>query len=50
MFRHEPAVLLYAPLHVVIWGDPAGPSYLTCDRPSGQFGSREHRMAPRPLI
>jgi hypothetical protein len=20
--RHEPAILLYAPLHLVIWGDP----------------------------
>ena len=39
MFRHEPAVLLYAPLHIVIWGDPGGPGYLTFDRPSDQFGS-----------
>lgn len=39
MFRHEPAILLYAPLHTDIWGDPDGPSYLTFDRPSDQFGS-----------
>jgi len=39
MFRYEPAVLLYAPLHIVIWGDPDGPGYLTFDRPSDQFGS-----------
>ena len=39
MFRHEPAILLYAPLHMVIWGDPDGPAYLTFDKPSDQFGS-----------
>ena len=39
VFRHEPAILLYAPLHLVIWGDPGGPGYLTFDRPSDQFGS-----------
>ena len=39
MFRHEPAVLLFAPLHIVIWGDPGGPGYLTFDRPSDQFSS-----------
>src|SRR5262249_62163048 len=38
IFRYEPAVLLYAPLHIVIWGDPDGPGYLTFDRPSDQFG------------
>ena len=39
MYRHEPAILLYAPLHIVIWGDPDGPGYLTFDKPSDQFGS-----------
>ncbi len=28
MFRYEPAVLLYAPLHTVIWGDLDGPGAL----------------------
>ena len=39
MFRHEPAVLLYAPLHTVIWQNPGGPAYFTFDKPSDQFGS-----------
>ena len=39
MFRHEPAILLYAPLHTVIWGDPDGPAYFSFDKPSDQFGS-----------
>ena len=39
MFRYEPAVLLYAPLHTVIWGDPDGPAHFTFDKPSDQFGS-----------
>ena len=39
MYRHEPAVLLYAPLHTVIWGDPGGSAYFTFDKPSDQFGS-----------
>ncbi len=39
MYRHEPAILLYAPLHTVIWGDPAGLAFFTFDKPSDQFGS-----------
>ncbi len=39
MFRYEPSVLLYAPLHTAIWGAPQGPGYLSFDRPSDQFGS-----------
>ena len=39
MFRHEPAILLYAPLHTVIWGQPNGRAYFTFDKPSDQFGS-----------
>jgi hypothetical protein len=35
MFRHEPAVILYAPLHTAIWG----PAHFTFDQPSDQFGS-----------
>lgn len=39
MFRYEPAILLYAPLHTVIWQNPTGPAYITFDKPSDQFGS-----------
>jgi hypothetical protein len=39
MFRHQPAVLLYAPLHTVVWGDPDGPAYFSFDKPSDQFAS-----------
>lgn len=39
MYRYQPAVLMYAPLHTVIWGDPEGPAYFTVDKPSDQFGS-----------
>lgn len=39
MYRHEPAVLLYAPLHTVIWGGPDGSAYFTFDKPSDQFAS-----------
>lgn len=39
MFCHEPAILLYAPLHTVIWGDPDGPAHFTFDKPSDQFAS-----------
>ena len=39
MYRYEPAVIMYAPLHTVIWGDPEGPAHFTFDKPSDQFGS-----------
>jgi hypothetical protein len=39
MFRYEPAVLLYAPLHTVIWSDPGEEALFTFDKPSDQFGS-----------
>lgn len=39
MFRRQPAILLYAPLHTVIWQNPGGPAYLTFDKPSDQFRS-----------
>jgi len=32
-------VLLYAPLHTVIWQDPDGPAQITFDKPSDQFAS-----------
>jgi hypothetical protein len=39
MFRYEPAVMLYAPLHTTIWGSVGGPAHFTFDQPSDQFGS-----------
>ena len=39
MFRHDPRVMLYAPLHTVIWEDSAGAAWFTADQPSTQFGS-----------
>jgi uncharacterized protein (DUF302 family) len=39
MYRHGPAVFLYAPLHTVIWDDPEGSTYFTFDKPSDQFAS-----------
>jgi hypothetical protein len=39
MFRHEPRVMLYAPLHTVIWEDAQGRAWFTFDQPSTQFGS-----------
>jgi hypothetical protein len=38
MFR-QPAILLYAPLHTVLWQNPGGPAYFTFDKPSDQFCS-----------
>ncbi len=39
MYRHQPAVMLYAPLHTMIWDSPDGATHFTFDRPSDQFGS-----------
>ena len=39
MYRYEPSILLYAPLHTAVWGQPEGPAYFTFERPSDQFGS-----------
>ena len=39
MFRHDPAVVLYAPLHTVVWGPVGGPAHLSFDQPSSLFGS-----------
>jgi hypothetical protein len=41
MYRHQPAVMLYAPLHTMIWESPHGATHFTFDRPSDQFGSFE---------
>ena len=39
MFRYEPAVMLYAPLHTTIWGSVGGHAHFTFDQPSDQLGS-----------
>src|SRR5580698_8806154 len=42
MFRYEPAVVMYAPLHVAIWSHSDGQAFFTIDKPSDQFGSFAH--------
>ena len=39
MFRYEPSVVMYAPLHVAIWSHSDGQAFFTIDKPSDQFGS-----------
>jgi hypothetical protein len=39
MFRFEPSVVMYAPLHVAIWSRSDGQACFTIDKPSDQFGS-----------
>jgi hypothetical protein len=39
MYRFEPAVVMYAPLHVAIWSRSEGQAFFTIDQPSDQFGS-----------
>ena len=39
MYRHNPAVLLYAPLRLCLYEDLDGNTHLSVDQPSDQFGS-----------
>jgi hypothetical protein len=39
MFRFEPSVVMYAPLHVAIWSRADGQAFFSIDKPSDQFGS-----------
>ena len=39
MYRHDPTVMLYAPLRTLIWEHPDGNGRFTFDRPSAQFRS-----------
>jgi Domain of unknown function DUF302 len=39
MYRYQPAVMLYAPLHIMIWQSAGGGTHFTFDRPSDQFSS-----------
>ncbi len=42
MFRFEPSVVMYAPLHSAIWSRSDGQAFFTIDKPSDQFGSFGH--------
>jgi hypothetical protein len=39
MFRYEPSVMLYAPLHTAIWATGEGEAQFSFDMPSDQFAS-----------
>jgi hypothetical protein len=39
MFRHDPAVMLYAPLRTAIYKDSAGATHFIIDQPSTRFAS-----------
>jgi hypothetical protein len=42
MYRHNPGVLLYAPLRLCLYEDLDGQAHLSIDQPSDQFGSLGH--------
>jgi hypothetical protein len=42
MYRHDPGVLLYAPLRLCLYEDLDGRAHLSVDQPSDQFGSLGH--------
>lgn len=39
MFRHDPRVMLYVPLHTLIWEDKAGRAWFSIDQPSSVFSN-----------
>jgi hypothetical protein len=39
MYRHDPAIILYAPLRTAIHEDPAGTTWFSVDQPSTRFRS-----------
>jgi hypothetical protein len=39
MYRHDPAVMLYAPLRTAIYEDSAGATHFSIDQPSTRFAS-----------
>jgi hypothetical protein len=39
MFRHDPSVMLHAPLRTLLYADPEGDTKLAIDQPSLSFGS-----------
>jgi Domain of unknown function DUF302 len=44
MYRHNPAILLYAPLRTAIVEDADGATWFTVDQPSTRFGSFNTRQ------
>jgi uncharacterized protein (DUF302 family) len=42
MYRHDPGVVLYAPLRLCLYEDLDGNAHLSIDQPSDQFGSLGH--------
>ncbi len=42
MYRHDPGILLYAPLRLCLYEDHDGGAHLSVDQPSDQFGSFGH--------
>jgi hypothetical protein len=39
MYRHDPAIMLYAPLRAAIYEDADGTTWFSVDQPSTRFGS-----------
>lgn len=39
MFRHDPGIILYAPLRTAIYEDTLGRAYFSIDQPSSKFAS-----------
>lgn len=39
MFRHDPGMMLYAPLRTMIYADAQGETWFAVDQPSTRFGS-----------
>jgi hypothetical protein len=39
MYRHDPGIMLYAPLRLCLYEDLVGQAHLSVDQPSDQFGS-----------
>jgi hypothetical protein len=39
MYRHDPGIMLYAPLRLCLYEDLDGRAHLSIDQPSDQFGS-----------
>jgi hypothetical protein len=39
MFRHDPGIILYAPLRIAIYEDAVGRVHLSIDQPSSKFAS-----------
>ena len=46
MYRHDPAIMLYAPLRLCLYEGLDGGAYLSIDQPSDQFGSFDDADIP----